>query len=97
MNFNNPINIGDPNSAVIPDTIAAGGNYKIRVSSSTAGATVYPNIPANSFSTFGVIQNPASLSVSGNQSICSGQTFNLNITTAQNASIWWYNGSNLFR
>jgi len=93
VNFNNPINIGDPNSAVIPDTIASGGNYKIRVSSSTAGATVYPNIPANSFSTFGVIQNPASLSVSGNQSICSGQTFNLNITTAQNASIWWYNGS----
>ncbi|MBK7390635.1 MAG: hypothetical protein IPI23_16655 [Bacteroidetes bacterium] len=33
------------------------------------------------------------MSVSGNQSICSGQTFNLNITTAQNTSIWWYNGS----
>ncbi len=93
VNFSNPINIGDPNSAVIPDTVSAGGNYKIRVSSSTSGVTFYPNIPANTFSTFGVIQNPASLNVSGNQSICSGQTFTLNIATAQSASIWWYNGS----
>lgn len=94
-NFSNPVNIGSPYNAKLPDTLSGTGNYRIRVISSTPGVSSFPNLSGQ----FGdpditIYPNGADISVSGNLSICSGQSIQVDLIPGDpNAMVSWYNGN----
>lgn len=92
--FNNPVVVGDTLTAELPDTLTMGGNYRIRVVSTTPGVIHYPNqVNLNGNSAISVYTNTVSSSLSGSHSLCTGQTMPLSITTSDPTPyINWYNG-----
>ncbi len=72
--FTNPINIGPPGNAVIPDTVPTGNGYKIRVNSSNPPVIgdEYPDVFAEAYNLYGFYIQPviAHISALGPTGLC---------------------------
>lgn len=96
--FDNALNIGPPNNAIIPDSLPNGTGYRFRVVASLSGVVSYPNTTGTGFSgsDIQIKQNQATISTAGTQSICQGQTVNLTVQMSDpNAMIQWYDETNI--